>query len=701
MALDESNLKILKSEDLSDFPDGGGRITNKEVIDGKSNDLFLDIPDTSRAYGDLDLVKVFPAVVAQTNEPLLGGVFSLGDLPEDPTVAITMFTTKNWFDRRKDAIKYLENYLSPADRLAGALYDRQLQTQRVVQLIAEEDASMPAVGRSYYLVQNEGQTNEFSQYVMVTSVTFEDRTFTIDGKKVKFRIITLEITTQLEYTFQGMSATEFYQGKNPVANIRNTRVTDGARYYTSKKLTKDVKIGENKVYVNGIFTQLVPSSKTETPLSALTPSGKSTTLVPSGNLVSYPLANYTPSTTKNIYVGNSIYPTSLTIATSGGTIKDEGGMLLLNDVVIGNVDYPNGVISWLSNYTTRSDLVITFRPATAPKFTPCSSVIKVNEASRSFTYTMTLLPIPTPASLTVSFVVLGNVYTLEDRGDGVLKGFDSSFGTGNLNLETGDLVLSLGAEPDVGSYILLNWGSASDVIGIPTVRSIKAGFEIPLTKSNDSSLVVDQNTITITWIDGTSKTAKVGYDNKVTGDATGVYYPDKNYVYLEPNSIPAKNTDFKVDYSYSRITKSLLTANVSVIGATSNINYGDFYWVYYPILPSNFAVNVTFSLPLNGGSLTRGSLKFPFSVYGVISSFDWSRANRGVKTLQIFDIPGSDSSPTGVLRCLEHPDIDVGTVNYNTGVVIVTVTKITEKSLIKYWQTNNYIPMASGVYGSA
>ena len=700
-SLGRENLKILKSEDTSDFPDGGGRITNKEVIDGKSNDLFLDIPDTARAYGDLDLVKVFPAVVSENNEPLLGGVFSLGELPDDPTVNITMFTTKDWFDRRKDAIKYIENYLSPADRLAGVLYDRQLKTQRVIQIISEVDAPMPAIGKSYYLVQNEGEPNEFSQYVLASALTYEDRTFTIDRQKIKLRVITLDITTQLEYTFEGLSALDYYNGKPPIANARNTKVTDGARFYTTKKLSNDVAMATNKVKVDGIFTQIVPSSKIETPLSALNPSGKSTTLVPSGNTISFLLADYTPSPTQNIYVGVSILPNTLTISTSGGAIVDEGGFLVLNNVTIGNVNYTNGLISWLPTYTTRSDLTITFRPATAPKLTPCSTVIKVDETSRSFTYTMTLFPLPTPASLTVSFVVLGNVYTLEDKGDGVLKGFDSSFGTGNLNLETGDLILSLGAEPDVGSYILLNWGAANDVIGIPIVRSVKAGFEIPLEKSNDTNLVIDQNTITITWNDGESKTAKVGYNNEVTGDATGVYYPDKNYVYLEPNSLPAKGTNFKIDYSYTRITKSLLTANVSVINVVSNINYADLYWVYYPMLTSNFAVNVTFTLPLNGGSLTRGSLKFPFSVYGVISSFDWEKSNRGVKTLQVFDVPESDTSETGVLRCLEHPEENIGTVNYNTGVVIVTVTNIKEKSLIKYWQTNNYIPRFSGVYGSA
>lgn len=698
MALDESNLKILKSEDLSDFPDGGGRITNKEVIDGKSNDLFLDIPDTSRAYGDLDLVKVFPAVVAQTNEPLLGGVFSLGDLPEDPTVAITMFTTKDWFDRRKDAIKYVENYLSPADKLSGALYDRQLKTQRVVQLIAEVDAPLPSIGRSYYLVQNEGQANEFNQYILVSAITYEDRTFTINGKKEKFRIITLDITTQLEYTFNGISALEFYNGSNPTANIRNTRVTDSARFYTSKRLEKSVKTSENKVYVDGIFTQLVPSSKTETPLSALSPSGKTTSLVPSGNLVSFTLSNYAPSTTVSLYVGMSIYPTSLTIAVSGGVIKDEGGMLKLNNVAVGNVNYAQGLITWLSNYTTRSDMAITFKPASAPKVTPQSTVIKIDEASRSFTYTLTLLPAPTPTSLTVSYVVLGNVYTLEDKGDGVLVGFDSSFGTGNINYETGDLILSLGAEPDVGSYILLNWGASKDVVKTPLRGSTKIGFDIQLKKSNDLSLIINPTTIIITWNDGAGKTAVVGLDNKITGDATGFFYQNEARLYIEPKNLPAKGVDFKVDYKYNRRLSTTKTASIVQKNSYTPLNYDDYYLSANPSnidLVGTQRVEVNFTLEPN---VTKGSVTFIMPVYANIGTFEYKKVNKGQRILNIFDVPTEGNN--GVFRCSEFPDINIGEINYATGVCSVNVSSIKEQNAIISY--NNRIDMVGlSVFGVA
>ena len=684
MALDRHNLKILKSEDTSDFADGGGRITNKEVIDGKSNDLFLDIPDTSRAYGDLDLVKVFPAVVADTNEPLLGATFSLGDLPKDPTVAITMFTTKDWFDRRRDAIKYVENYLSPADKLAGELYDRQLKTQRVVQLIAEVDTPLPSIGRSYYLVQNEGLENEFSQYILISAVTYEDRTFTVESKKEKFRIITLDITTQLEYTFNGISAKDFYSGVPPVATIRNTRVTDSARFYTSKRLEREVKISENKVYVDGIFTQLVPSSKTETPLSALSPSGRTTTLSPSGDLVSFELQNYTPSNTTSLYVGMAIYPTSLTLSVSGGVIKDEGGLLKLNDVTVGNVNYAQGLITWLPSYTTSSDITITFKPASAPKMTPQSTVIKVDEASRSFTYTLTLLPTPTPTSLTVSYVVLGNVYTLEDKGDGVLVGFDSSFGTGNINYETGDLILSLGAEPDVGSYILLNWGASKDVVKTPSRDRAKIGFDIQLEKSNDLSLLVNPTTVKITWNDGVARTAVVGLDNKITGDATGFFYQNEARLYVEPNILPSKGVDFKVDYKYNRRLSASKTASITQQNSVVPLKYDDYYLSANPSnidLVNTQRVEVKFTLEPN---VTKGSVTFTMPVYANVGTFEYKKVNKGQRILNIFDVPTEGDN--GVFRCSEFPNIDIGEINYATGVCSVTVSRIKEQNAVTSYE---------------
>lgn len=178
------NLKILKSENISDFADGGGRVTANEVQDGSSNDLFLDVPDTSRAYGDIDLVKVFPALVTDNSEPLLGAVMTLGKLPADPSVNVTLFTTKDWFDRRSDAQNALESYLAPAPKVDGHLFEKQLKGQKAIQLIMEKDGTPPAIGKSLYLVENEGAVNSFSQYVMVTALASQVRTFTYKQKQV-------------------------------------------------------------------------------------------------------------------------------------------------------------------------------------------------------------------------------------------------------------------------------------------------------------------------------------------------------------------------------------------------------------------------------------------------------------------------------------------------------------------------------------
>jgi hypothetical protein len=67
---------------------------------------------------------------------------------------------------------------------------------------------------------------------------------------------------------------------------------------------------------------------------------------------------------------------------------------------------------------------------------------------------------------------------LSDAGDGALRGADSAYGAGQLNRATGSAVVTLGALPDVGSRIILQWAPTTTVQG--GSGASRAYFEINL-----------------------------------------------------------------------------------------------------------------------------------------------------------------------------------------------------------------------------
>jgi hypothetical protein len=61
----------------------------------------------------------------------------------------------------------------------------------------------------------------------------------------------------------------------------------------------------------------------------------------------------------------------------------------------------------------------------------------------------------------VSYLSQGNWVRLFDDGNGNIVGSDPKFGVGTIQYNTGAVSITLGALPDVGSYILWAWGTDS------------------------------------------------------------------------------------------------------------------------------------------------------------------------------------------------------------------------------------------------
>jgi len=481
MTILEGDIKLLASERLTDTDDGGGRMTGTEIVTGEHNSLFPDISDLDRAYGRVNLRKAFLDIDTDNTETYYGAHITVLLPPEDENVGITLFTTDDHFDERADAQDFIESYLAKGPRWQGYLYDTQLKGQRAIRFFQRKQQRLPEVGETLVLVGDEGLSTQYEQYIRITSVASEEREFLISGYGSSFvrTVVTCEISDPLRYTFTGNTPTP-YDNESQKTGFRETVVADAANYYATVPLKTDAAFGSLQCYSETIYTQLVPSSRTETAAIDLTAGGQSSTLTPSDN------GTVTNTTTvligpgKSWYLGTAAQPGSVIFTIGSATIKDSGGEMLLGGTVVGSIEYQRGLVTFnqqCPDYGVASKTIV-FKPATSVSRVSDTMFMEVDESTRGYAYTFTLKPIPDPGSLTVSFMAQGKWYDLTDNGKGELYGADDSYGTGTVSFSTGSGMLTLGALPDTGSGILFSWGSPTTSFnraGIPTTMAGVSG----------------------------------------------------------------------------------------------------------------------------------------------------------------------------------------------------------------------------------
>ena len=365
------DVKLVASQVMDDVAEGGGAPTSSVIVDGTSNSLFNDISEMDRAGGRVNLRKVFASVQTDTTDTYLGGNVIVAEAPSDPRVAVTIFATEEVFDRRTNARDRIEAYLNKGSLWNGYLLENHITGQRSIQLFQRVGAELPAIGKTLYLVANEGLANEFSQYIRITRVASETRTFSygsgsgiVDYEAV---VVTCDLSDALRFDFPGSPPDRLFTMAAGKTKTRDTVVADAAKYCGVVKTTQPIAIGDVAASVSSIFTQLVPSAQTETPLLDLTAGGTSEALVESANgTVSYTTSvGFNASTI--LSVGNAIQPGTLSISVSGATLTDNGGQLMAGATVIGTVNYARGQIAMATSAPNYGGTkTITFRPAAAP-----------------------------------------------------------------------------------------------------------------------------------------------------------------------------------------------------------------------------------------------------------------------------------------------------------------------------------------------
>lgn len=569
MTILESDIKLVTTQVMDDESNGGGAPTANVIPDGASNKVFKDISAVDRAQGDTSIMKIAATVQTLNTDTALGGTVILSRMPADPGVTPLLFHTGDFFDRRAAIQARMEAYTTPGEEFGGFLLSNHVQGQKSIQIFQRPGATPPNTNSTLQITGG-GKTES----VRIANVTVEQRTYSysVSNSFVDYsaQVCVCEILEGLKNDYAGTPANRLFERTGTSAAINRMLVADAARFYGVAKLAEPATRNSLSVKVDRISAQLVPSATTEIPLADIGASGSSQALVASGaGTVSLPTAAlFGPNVAFTL--GNSAFPGTLSIATSAGTITDDGGRLKLAGQTIGSIAYANGTFTFASDAPQITGAkTITFRPAGAPSQLADSASVAVSIENRRVNYPLTILPPPAPGTTRVAFRAGGNWYELADDGAGRLRGVDSSSGSGSIDFTTGTVMPTLGALPDVGSEVLYFWGAKASFRDRSGV--LPAALSIPLALDN---LAAQSGTVAVDWNDGTAHHAADNGSGALAGDATGPVSYATSTLEVRPNSVPASSVAFTVTYSHGEASSKTFPAPARDVDGGISLNLG-------------------------------------------------------------------------------------------------------------------------------
>lgn len=573
MTIPASALKLYPAADLTQFDTGGGRITATPLPDNAVGALFAQIPRTARAGGQADLVKLALGVDTANTDQLTGVGLFLTNAAADEHVSTLLFSSgpAAHYDTRAAARSYLENYVVAGPEYQGYLYGPHVSGALAITLLQRPERSLPEIG-AVFALQVSGTVQ---QYVRISDVTSAVQTFTDSQGDVQLRVVTLTLGTRLAQNYSGGTPTRYSAHNSPTV-ILTTTVAAAAKFYGVQRLAAAASAGSLEIIARSVFGQAVPSATRQTAVTDAS----------TGGAIAFPTAGPARSQTlPSLAVGGSVYlpgparPGSVTITYQSTTMRDNGAGKILR---VSGGGSPPGTVDMLIDYASGQimhanapvgawpGLTAVYMPSAAASQTAHTLDIPVTLGTRSQVYAPTVDPLPAPGSVVISYRALNRWYVLRDDGAGTLVPDISGTGTGTVNYTTGALSISLGALPDVGSSVLVQWGSPTHYVQRSADAIAAAEIRVQLPQ-----LGLKKGTVTVGWTQGGA--AKSVADNS-SGGWTGAAAAGGSCDYVGglvrviPTALPDVGTTVTVTYQQAIPLSG--TADGTRVGSTISGTFG-------------------------------------------------------------------------------------------------------------------------------
>lgn len=639
MTILKGDIKLVKSQVMDDVPEGGNGPTANEVVDGDSNEIFSDISESDRAAGRVSARKVHVWIQSHDTDTFLGGNVIIAEPPNDPNVSVTLMSTGDVFDIRSAAISRIEAYLNVGATYQGYLYGNHIAGQAVLAII-QRTSDLPAVGATLALTKYEGLSNQQIQYVRVTEASSRKQTFTDMQGDFERYVLTLKLSDPLRYDFPGFDASRIDPTRAQLiaaTKVSDVVVTDAAKYAGTAELDDVAAIGDFGVKAKSIFTQLVPSAQVETPIVDARTNQTRVGVLSSGRMVSRTITAYA-GPNKPFYVGGAIVPGSFSMQPFGVLCTDDQGYLVSASSRIGTVDYANGIVVWSTGGDDLYTFPIAYMLGAAAEVPTQSLGLTVTLENRAINFVRTLPSKPAKGTMTFSFRAQGRWYVLADYGDGNLRGTDSSYGAGQINFTTDTVNVTMGALPDVGSAVIVDYVEAEASRPADTTQLLVEGrMYLPFNSDGEiteepGSKAFQPGQMSIAWTQGTARTATDNGAGVISGGGmTGTVNYAKGTARVWFANVPEKGTLLNV--TTKQVTP--VQAAISMVGGSGSLG----------------VTNVT---PGSVELVLQGRLRFTY-LGGPVTDY-------AVRTFRV-----SDDGAGNLLAAVADGFVAVGTVNYTAG----------------------------------
>lgn len=503
MAILAGDIKLVASQVMDDVPEGGGAPTSTVILDGASNAVFPDVSELDRAGGRVGMRKLHISVQTDNTDTYLGSNVIVAEPPTDPNVSITIFSTRETFDTRESAASRVASYLTRGPVWPAVLYENHVAGQRTIQLFQRPGTAMPPIGRTLVLVYREGFSDERVQYVRVTRAESEIQIFyDLDKGDYPVMITSCSLSDALRFDFPGSTPNKAFSLTAGKTLTRDTTVADAATYFGVEPLALAASIGDVGVKARSIYTQLVPSSRTESIALDQKPAAqRSFTLASAPRLIEVGL---TPHSTR-IRVGqenrgfswvNMLRPrpapgtlvVSYRVQGSWYTVEDDG-LGGFTGSGVGTVNYTTGSIALTFPALPDADSSIVYSWGENTAFTNRAGDARFR--APEFAWALPNQGIK-PGSVTVNWESGGVLKSVADDGVGYLTGD----GTGQVNYASGKVFLRPAAMIDAGGEFSTDYTYSSlTTLNVAAPALDAGGFGIiPLAD------VPFPGTITVKWI---------------------------------------------------------------------------------------------------------------------------------------------------------------------------------------------------------
>ena len=554
MTIAATNIKMRKSQRLTDNADGGGRMVQAEVEDGVLNNLFPNIGDEERTTGRTVLRKAFVHVDTPDTDVLKDAIGVILRQPEDSKITMVMMGLGSYSDTRSEARDRIESYTIKGVESRYVLLGNHFVGQQSLQVYCMADAATPEISDNWCLATAQSGYPAAEQYVRISKILSRtSQTFYDDRGAFERDVIIVEIASALLVNFYGMSSPNRFSNEKPPTRVHETNIVEAATYATVKALTEEADAGALSVKVDSPYVPIVPAATAETPVVDLQAGQGTVSYVQAGPTdglsVTFSSA-FAAGVSVSRSLGNPLVKGATRATVAALELLDDGGGRLASaspSPWSGTVDYATGTVA-IQHESGASSTAVTIVATAAGPVTDQGYTQRqeVTQGNVGIIWLFNLVPLPAPGTVVVDYRALGRWIRLTDTGTGQLAGRPGE-GTGTINYATGAVMVTCGSLPDINSEMLVSWGTGvicerrdGDVAIQPPRLSfllgqggIKPGSEwlvsaAPVTAVDDGAGVIE--------LSGTP----IGYVVYATGEVS-----------LQLTTLPDSNSTISASYDYS------------------------------------------------------------------------------------------------------------------------------------------------------